>query len=133
MVSLSLTFKIDFTEWKKDGVKLQFDKLNHLQQICEATKNTGRAKDGKRHTTQRVHLRKSITDSCNNTHDLNNDYRNDEKKKNPYIQSLLVRQDGERLPASFRKENQTVGLTKDNGSLGRKQWQDSPCFYNPQT
>ena len=55
------------------------------------------------------------------------------KKKNPYIQSLLVRQDGERLPASFRKENQTVGLTKDNGSLGRKQWQDSPCFYNPQT
>ena len=61
-------------------------------------------------------------------------YRNDEKKKkNPYIQSLLVRQDGERLPASFRKENQTVGLTKDNGSLGRKQWQDSPCFYNPQT
>ena len=44
------------------------------------------------------------------------------KKKNPYIQSLLVRQDGERLPASFRKENQTVGLTKDNGSLGRKQW-----------
>lgn len=55
------------------------------------------------------------------------------KKKNPYIQSLLVRQDGEQLPASFRKENQTVGLTKDNGSLGRKQWQDSPCFYNPQT
>lgn len=55
------------------------------------------------------------------------------KKKNPYIQSLLVRQDGERLPVSFRKENQTVGLTKDNGSLGRKQWQDSPCFYNPQT
>lgn len=55
------------------------------------------------------------------------------KKKNLYIQSLLVRQDGERLPASFRKENQTVGLTKDNGSLGRKQWQDSPCFYNPQT
>ena len=55
------------------------------------------------------------------------------KKKNPYIQSLLVRQDGERLPASFRKENQTVGLTKDNGSLGRKQWQDSPCFYNSQT
>ena len=55
------------------------------------------------------------------------------KKKNPYIQSLLVRQDGEWLPASFRKENQTVGLTKDNGSLGRKQWQDSPCFYNPQT
>lgn len=55
------------------------------------------------------------------------------KKKNPYIQSLLVRQDGERLPASFRKENQIVGLTKDNGSLGRKQWQDSPCFYNPQT
>lgn len=44
------------------------------------------------------------------------------KKKTPYIQSLLVRQDGERLPASFRKENQTVGLTKDNGSLGRKQW-----------
>ena len=43
------------------------------------------------------------------------------KKKTPYIQSLLVRQDGERLPASFRKENQTVGLTKDNGSLGRKQ------------
>lgn len=43
------------------------------------------------------------------------------KKKNPYIQPLLVRQDGERLPASFRKENQTVGLTKDNGSLGRKQ------------
>ena len=43
------------------------------------------------------------------------------KKKNPYIQSLLVRQDGEWLPASFRKENQTVGLTKDNGSLGRKQ------------
>ena len=43
------------------------------------------------------------------------------KKKNLYIQSLLVRQDGERLPASFRKENQTVGLTKDNGSLGRKQ------------
>ena len=55
------------------------------------------------------------------------------KKKNPYIQSLLVRQDGERLPTSFRKENQTVGLTKDNGSLGRKQWQDSPCFYNSQT
>ena len=55
------------------------------------------------------------------------------KKKNPYIQSLLVRQDGERLPASFRKENQIVGLTKDNGSLGRKQWQDSPCFYNSQT
>lgn len=55
------------------------------------------------------------------------------KKKNLYIQSLLVRQDGERLPVSFRKENQTVGLTKDNGSLGRKQWQDSPCFYNPQT
>lgn len=55
------------------------------------------------------------------------------KKKNPYIQSLLVRQDGEQLPASFRKENQTVGLTKDNGSLGRKQWQDSPCFYNSQT
>lgn len=43
------------------------------------------------------------------------------KKKTPYIQSLLVRQDGERLSASFRKENQTVGLTKDNGSLGRKQ------------
>lgn len=43
------------------------------------------------------------------------------KKKTPYIQPLLVRQDGERLPASFRKENQTVGLTKDNGSLGRKQ------------
>ena len=43
------------------------------------------------------------------------------KKKNPYIQSLLVRQDGERLPASLRKENQTVGLTKDNGSLRRKQ------------
>ena len=42
------------------------------------------------------------------------------KKKTPYIQPLLVRQDGERLPASFRKENQTVGLTKDNGSLGRK-------------
>lgn len=55
------------------------------------------------------------------------------KKKNPYIQSLLVRQDGEQLPASFRKENQIVGLTKDNGSLGRKQWQDSPCFYNSQT
>lgn len=55
------------------------------------------------------------------------------KKKNPYIQSLLVRQDGERLPASFRKKNQIVGLTKDNGSLGRKQWQDSPCFYNSQT
>lgn len=55
------------------------------------------------------------------------------KKKNPYIQSLLVRQDGKRLPVSFRKENQTVGLTKDNGSLGRKQWQDPPCFYNPQT
>lgn len=55
------------------------------------------------------------------------------KKKNPYIQSLLVRQDGERLPASFRKENQIVGLTKDIGSLGRKQWQDSPCFYNSQT
>lgn len=55
------------------------------------------------------------------------------KKKTPYIQSLLVRQDGERLPASFRKENQTVGLTKDNGSLGRKQWQDSQCFYNPKT
>lgn len=55
------------------------------------------------------------------------------KKKPPYIQSLLVRQDGERLPASFRKENQTVGLTKDNGSLGRKQRQDSPCFCNPQT
>ena len=121
MVSLSLTFKIDFTEWKNN----KFAKLQ---------KNTGRAKDGKCHTTRRVHLRKSITDSCNNTHGLNNDYRNDEKKKkNPYIQSLLVRQDGERLPASFRKENQTVGLTKDNGSLGRKQWQDSPCFYNPQT
>lgn len=42
------------------------------------------------------------------------------KKKTPYIQPLLVRQDGERLSASFRKENQTVGLTKDNGSLGRK-------------
>ena len=49
------------------------------------------------------------------------------------IMIIKMRQDGERLPASFRKENQTVGLTKDNGSLGRKQWQDSPCFYNPQT
>lgn len=67
-------------------------------------------------TLRRVHLRKSITDSCNNTHGLNKDYRNDEKKKKP-LHPAFVSETRWRTAASIFQEG------KSNSGVDKRQWE----------